>query len=75
MSGFKIYHSKDNTDLSGVRRPVGGNNPSVSFADSSLYTREPLCGAKLRAGEQFLARGRVHKRLTAIRRIVGGLLF
>lgn len=28
------------------RRPTGGNNPSVSIAASSLYTREPLCGAK-----------------------------
>ena len=27
------------------RRPPGGDNPSVSFADSSLYTREPLAQA------------------------------
>ena len=24
-------------------RNISKNNPSVSFADSSLYTREPLC--------------------------------
>ena len=29
------------------RRPAGGNNPSVSFADSSLCTREPLLLRKM----------------------------
>ena len=32
---------------SGLCREVPGNdNPSVGCADSSLYTREPLCGGR-----------------------------
>ena len=30
----------------GVNRPTDGYNPSVSFADSSLYTREPFLKAR-----------------------------